>query len=112
MQLIYFTKFLKGLNPDQVAETAVKLGFRGLDLAIRSGQAVNPDNVEEALPKAMEVWKKAGLSVPLVTMETRWTDPGKKEVETLYHACAAAKIPYIKLGYWTWRPEKPYGEGL
>ena len=57
MQLIYFTKFLKGLSPDQIAETAMTLGVDGLDLAIRAGQCVNPGNIREALPKAMAVWR-------------------------------------------------------
>lgn len=81
MPLIYFTKFLKGFSAEKVAEVAKNLGFDGLDLAIRAGQCVNPSNVQEALPKAMAVWRAAGLSVPLATLETSWVNPQTPELE-------------------------------
>ena len=118
MKLIYFTKFLKGLSAEQIGETAASLGFTGLDLAIRPGQAVNSANVSSALPAAMKIWRDRGITVPLATMEGTPTDPHKKETETIYAACAEHGIPNIKLGYWLWHEgpwsgaKLPYWKGV
>ena len=48
MELIFFTKFLKGLSAKEVGRTVKDLGFDGLDLAIRGGQCVDPANVATA----------------------------------------------------------------
>ncbi|KPL12215.1 hypothetical protein AMJ85_01610 [candidate division BRC1 bacterium SM23_51] len=112
MELIFFTKFLKGLSAKEVGRTVKDLGFDGLDLAIRGGQCVDPANVATALPEAMKTWKDLGLSVPLVSMETRQTDPRDAGVRRLYEACGKAKIPHIKVGYWRWRSGQPYWPGV
>jgi L-ribulose-5-phosphate 3-epimerase len=103
--VIYFTKFLKGLNAEQVAQTARGFGFDGLDLAIRKGQAVNPDNVVTELPKAMATFKQHGLTVPLATLEGGALDPTSADLERTFAACGAAGVGLIKLGYWVWRGE-------
>lgn len=112
MEVIYFTKFLAGLGPEEIGETAAGLGFGGLDVAIRRGHAVTPANVAQALPEAMELWRRRGLSVPLATLDTDWADPEAPEAETIFTACAEAGIPYLKLGYWRWRPGQHYWEGV
>ena len=112
MQVIFFTKFLKGLSAEEIGAIASQHHFDGLDLAIRQGQCVNPENAQEALPKAMDIWSRMGLSVPMVTLETSWVDPKKPELQAVYKACGEAGIPTIKLGYWTWKPGQPYWAGV
>jgi len=108
MQLIFFTKFLTGLTAQEVGKTAKDLGFDGLDLAVRPGQCVNSGNVTTALPEAMKIWRDAGLTVPLVSLETKPTDVRDKNVRQIYEACAKANIREIKIGYWKWTPGQPY----
>ena len=108
MNLIFFTKFLTGLSAEEVGKTAKRLGFDGLDLAIRKGQCVAPENVASALPEAMKVWRDLGLSVPLASMETRQTDPRDPVTRQLYQACAKTGIREIKIGYWKWTAAQPY----
>jgi sugar phosphate isomerase/epimerase len=108
MKMIFFTKFLAGLSADEVGKTAKRLGFDGLDLAVRKGQCVDPGNVTKTLPEAMKIWSDMGLSVPLVSMETRQTDPRDPGTRQLYQACAKAGIREIKIGYWKWTAAQPY----
>ncbi len=107
--VIYFTKFLRGLNPEEIARVVKGMGLDGLDLTVRRGHCVNPENVEEALPKAMEVWRKAGVSVPMVSTETNLTDPNHPTVKPIWAACSKAGIRNIKIGYWRWREGTRYG---
>jgi sugar phosphate isomerase/epimerase len=110
--IIYFTKFLRGLGPEEIAGIVKKLNLDGLDLAVRGGQCVNPDNVREELPRAMKIWKKAGLSVPLVSTETSLTDPRDPTVQPIWAACAEAGVENIKVGYWRWREGESYSKTL
>lgn len=108
MDLIYFTKFLKGLSIQEVGDTAWRMGFAGLDLAVRSGQAVNPENVVDALPEAVKLWQSMGLSVPLVTLETGAVNPEDPCLVRMLEACGANGIGRVKLGYWHWRRGDPW----
>jgi len=110
LNLIYFTKFLAGMNSRQIGDHAKRLGVDGLDLAVRSGQAVNPENVTEALPEAMRVWRSLGLTVPLVTLEGGAVDPSDPSVIRVFEACGQAGIGLVKLGYWRWAAGHRYWE--
>ena len=103
MQFIYFTKHWPGYSVDQLLALARRLGADGLDLAVRKGHAVNPGNAASALPEAVRRAREAGLSVPLVTLETALNDPGHPDAGAVFAACGAAGVPFIKLGYFGWR---------
>ncbi len=76
MQLIVFTKMLRGLSVEQIGERAGAMAFTGLDLAVRDGHAVNPGECHcEELPRAIKVWKQMKLNVPFVSLEAGTTDP-------------------------------------
>jgi len=106
--LIYFTKFLSGMPVEQIGQTVARMGFAGLDLAVRHGQVIHPDNAREVLPGAVDTWRGMGLSVPLATLEADWTDPDLPELRDVYRACGEAGVPCIKLGYWFWNERVPY----
>jgi sugar phosphate isomerase/epimerase len=112
MEVIFFTKFLKSLNPEQIGEAVRPLRVDGLDLAIRGGYTVNPSNVKTALAPALRVWADMGLSVPLATLEGGATNPDDPTVRTIFEACGNAGIPFVKLGYWGWRPGEAYWDGV
>ncbi len=62
--------FSKHFHWASVAETAslcAALGFDGIDLTVRPGGHVEPERVEEDLPRAVETIRRAGLEVPMVT---------------------------------------------
>jgi sugar phosphate isomerase/epimerase len=106
--IIYFTKFLRGLTPEEIVETVKGMGFDGLDLAVREGHCVNPDNVQKALPEAVSVWRKAGLSVPMVSTETNLVNPHDRTVEPIYAASSEAGVKEVKIGYWQWKEGESY----
>jgi len=100
MELIFFTKQLQGMDVEATGREAKALGFDGLDLTVRPGYCVNPDNVGKALLPAIRIWRDMGLSVPMVTTPGDFTDPALPVADTMLAACARAGIHEIKLGYW------------
>ncbi len=103
MKLIFFTKSLKGMDVASTGREVLGMGLEGLDLAVRPGYCVNPDNVAAELPAALKAWADMGLCVPMVTTPGDFTDPKPPIAETMLAACGAAGIREIKLGYWTWK---------
>lgn len=108
MELILFTKIFTGCSSEEVGRTAKRLGFDGLDLAVRRGQCIEPDTARNTLPVALNMWRDMGISVPMVTLEGDFTDPAADGVEAIYEACQAGAIPLVKLGYWRWQPGDNY----
>ncbi|HPD17870.1 MAG TPA: TIM barrel protein [Planctomycetota bacterium] len=103
MELIFFTKSLKGMDVEATGREVMGMGLEGLDLAVRPGYCVNPDNVASELPRALAVWADMGLSVPMVTTPGDFTDPTPPLAEVMLAACGEAGIHEIKLGYWLYQ---------
>ena len=61
LKVILFTKSLQGLGVPETGVMAKELGFDGLDLAVRPGHCVNPDNVKRVLLDAVRLWREMGL---------------------------------------------------
>ncbi|WP_020527647.1 TIM barrel protein [Flexithrix dorotheae] len=67
MEIHLFSKHLQFLDYKDMADAAAEMGFAGLDLTVRPKGHVEPERVEEDLPKAVEAIKKAGLKTVLMT---------------------------------------------
>jgi sugar phosphate isomerase/epimerase len=61
-----FSKHLQFLDYNAMAEAAVALGFDGLDLTVRNGGHVEPENHERDLPAAIRAIEEAGLSCEMM----------------------------------------------
>jgi sugar phosphate isomerase/epimerase len=103
MRYVYFTKTLQSLGIEELVAFCKETGLDGLDLAVRPGHPVNPDNAATALPAAAKTLRGAGLVVGLVSASTNLNDPDSKPARTLFEACAAAEVPAIKIGYFPYQ---------
>jgi sugar phosphate isomerase/epimerase len=66
-KLCAFTKHLQGLSHDQIADIAAQVGLDGIEAPVRPGGHVEPERVEEDLPKLVEALKKRGLELTIMT---------------------------------------------
>jgi len=112
LEIIFFIKFLAGLDVCQIGEACKRTGFDGLDVAIRGNQCVNPGNVASVLPDAVKTWADMGLSAQLVTLEGNAVDPDDATVQTIFETCGRAGMKFIKLGYWGWNASEHYWDGV
>ena len=53
VQIVLNSKFFRTLSVGDLGAKARALGFDGLDIIVRPGHPVNPDNVATALPAKM-----------------------------------------------------------
>ena len=93
-----FSKHLQFLPDYQsMAEVAAEIGFDGIDLTVRPGGHVLPENVQKDLPRAVSALKKAGLEVPM--MVTKITDPDDPLTEPILETARTEGIGYYRMGY-------------
>ncbi|MBN1553314.1 MAG: sugar phosphate isomerase/epimerase [Phycisphaerae bacterium] len=72
----------------EMAAAVKKLGFDGVELPVRPGFAVTPENVERDLPQAVRILGEHGLVIGSVAGPTD---------EPTIAACAAAGVPIIRV---------------
>ncbi len=108
MQIVLNSKFFSTLSVRELAAKAQELGFDGIDVNVRPGHPVNPDNVATALPEAVAVWRERRLVCPLATAPVTLVNPDAPEVEPLYAGCAGAGVPRVKIGFFPFTPGEDY----
>ena len=108
MKLVLNSKFFNLLSPPELGAKALALGYDGIDVCVRPGHPIHPDNVETALPDAVRIWGEMGLVCPMATAPTEFTDPTASGVESMYAGCAEAGVPRLKLGFWRFHDGDDY----
>lgn len=106
MRNVLFTKLFEARPVDEIGQVANELGFDGIDLLIRRGFTVAPDEAATQLPRAVDKLGQHGQTVPMAT--TDLTDPQTYPAEQVLHACAEAGIGLVRLGYWKYDGSRPY----
>ena len=69
MRYIMFSKHLQTMSVREAGKTIKSLGFSGVELTVRPGGHILPDNVGEDLPRAVEELRAEGLEVPAIVVE-------------------------------------------
>jgi len=87
---ITFSVFTKPWKMDlpALAQHVTELGFRAVELPVRSGYPVNPGNVATELPEAARILGEYGIRITSIAGPTD---------ETTIAACAAAGVPTIRI---------------
>jgi sugar phosphate isomerase/epimerase len=100
MKFVMFSKHLDmlGLSLRELGETIADIGFDGVDLTVRPGGRVEPEQVEDKLPEAVAALAQFGLEVPLIT--TAIDGPQTPYAEETFATASECDIPALKLGYW------------
>jgi sugar phosphate isomerase/epimerase len=102
--VILFTKLFRDLPIPALGELVRGFGLDGLDLCVRPGYPVNPENAPETLPIAAQEMARQGLHIPMVTGSLDLTRPDDPTAETMLRAMDAAGVRLLKLGYVFWDP--------
>lgn len=105
-----FSKHLQWLDYRGMAETTAEIGFDGVDLTVRPGGHVLPENVERDLPRAVDAIRNAGLDVPMMT--TGITDPDDPMTERILQTASALGIEYYRMGYLSYDEDEAIPETL
>jgi sugar phosphate isomerase/epimerase len=69
MRYLMFSKPLQTLPAPELGRVVKALGFDGVELTVRPGGHVRPEQVEAELPRAVETLAALGLAVPAIVVE-------------------------------------------
>ena len=99
--LCLFSKPVPQLTWQELAQSARRAGFGGIDLTVRSGGHVMPQRAVEDLPKAVAAIRAEGLEVPMITSElVSGDDP---VAAPILSTAAKLSIPFLKPGYYHYK---------
>ena len=93
-----FSKHLQFLGYEDMADAIIEAGMDGADLGVRKGSHVEPERVEEDLPRAVEALRSKGLQVPM--MVTRINDPDDPATEPILKTAAEQGIGIYRMAYY------------
>lgn len=102
MRFVLFTDNLSDLSIAKACQSSKAAGFDGLDLTLRPGGHVRPENAEMGLAEAKQTAEAAGLTIPMVS--TALTDIDSPHAEAVFASAAHYGARLLKLGYWEYRP--------
>jgi sugar phosphate isomerase/epimerase len=109
-QVNIFSKHLQWLDYKEMAVFARESGFNGIDLTVRPGGHVEPENVGRDLPEAVKAIKGEGLNVPMMTSAVN--DPDLPLSRRVLETAAGQGIKFYRMGYYRYAQEKPVAETL
>ncbi|WP_158977046.1 sugar phosphate isomerase/epimerase [Cellulophaga sp. L1A9] len=97
-----FSKHLQFLKYTEMSEAALDMGFNGLDITVRKGGHVAPENVATDLPKVAKAMRAVGLSTTLIT--TNITDATAPETYNILETASTLGFNNYRMG-WLEYPE-------
>jgi len=104
MKLVLFTKRFPGKTLAELADWGAAWGLDGFDLCVRPDYPVNPGNIAEALPAAVETFRARGLAVPVLTASGELTSPDDFGALAVLDAMDKAGVRLLQLGYFRFQP--------
>jgi sugar phosphate isomerase/epimerase len=105
-KLCSFTKHLQGLSFDQIADIAAECGLDGIEAPIRPGGHVEPERIEEDLPKLAEALKKRGLEITIMTSGINQVSK-EQNTETVLRTAAKLGVKRYRMLYFKYDLSKP-----
>jgi sugar phosphate isomerase/epimerase len=91
-----YTEHFQKLPIPEVCKVFKRMGVDGLDLTVRPGGHIDPKNVKNELPKAVEAAREHGLEIMMLTTGISTPD---RHAEEIVATCQKLNIDRIKLGY-------------
>lgn len=101
-----FTKALQPLSYTDCAKSLAKMGFHGSETAVRPKGHVEPERVEEDLPKLVEALKAEGLELSVMTAAINEVS-AEQHTEKVLRAAAALGVKRFRMGYYKYDLKKP-----
>ena len=98
MDVCVFSKHLQDYGFAELGRALKSIGVDGVDLTVRPGGHVEPEQAADRLPEAVETLGAEGVHVSMIT--TAVTAADEPQARPVLETAAAHGIRYFKLGYY------------
>lgn len=105
-----FSKNLHWADYGKMAALAAKMGFDGIDLTVRVGGHVSPENVVRDLPIAVKKIRDAGLEVYTITTDIKSAD--EQYTRDVLKTAAKLNINNYRMGWYDYDSKNSIPSGL
>lgn len=104
--LCFFTKHLQGLSFDEIASLAAEMGVDGVESPIRPKGHIEPERVQEDLPKYVEALKKQGQELMILTSGINEVSE-EQRTEQVLRTAAQLGVKRFRMSYYKYDLKKP-----
>ena len=105
-KLCFFTKHLQGLGFDDIASLAAEMGVDGVESPIRPKGHIEPEKVEDELPRFIEALKKQNLEMTLLTSGINEVSQ-EQRTEAVLRTAAKLGVKRFRMLYYKYDLDKP-----
>ncbi|MBN1421351.1 MAG: sugar phosphate isomerase/epimerase [Planctomycetes bacterium] len=107
--VIAFSKPFQKIGFDDTADLVADVGWDGIECPVRARGQIEPERVEEELPKLVEAMASRGRKVYTITTDIRGVTPLQEKV---LRTAARLGIRKYRLAHWTYAKETPIPDQL
>lgn len=105
-KLCFFTKHLQGLGFDDIAGLAAEMGVDGVESPIRPKGHIEPEKVEDELPRYVEALKKQNLEMSILTSGINEVSQ-EQRTEAVLRTAAKLGVKRFRMLYYKYDLDKP-----
>ena len=110
-EFLFFSKPFQSLSFDELGELAASTGYTGLEFPVRPGGHIEPEAVEEQLPKAVDAFRKHGISVSLISTGINEVSD-EQATQRVLRTAAELGIPRFRMAYYRYDLKQPIAPQL
>lgn len=110
LPVLLFSKHLHWADFDTCAAVLREIGAEGIDLTVRKNGHIEPERVREELPRAVEIFRKAGTPVAMITTDIRTAD--SPHALPILETAKALGITHYRWSDFVYDPARPIPEQL
>ncbi len=108
-KIIAFSKPFQTLSADETADLVADVGWAGIECPVRAKGQIEPEQVEEGLPKMVEALKKRGKEVTIITTDVAGVNPLSEKV---LRTASKLGIKRYRLAFWKYTKDKAVPDQL
>jgi sugar phosphate isomerase/epimerase len=102
----FFTKHLQALSYDDIASVAAEVGVTGIEAPVRPRGHVEPERVEDDLPRLCDALKKQGLEMTIMTSGVNQVSD-EQRTEAVLRTAKACGVERFRMSYFKYDLKQP-----
>lgn len=107
---VAFSKPFQKIGFEETADLVAEVGWDGIECPVRKGGQVEPDRVEDDLPRLVEALAKRRKRVEIMTTDI--TDASDPKAERVLRTGAKLGIRHYRLAHLRYDPQRPIPEQI
>lgn len=103
-KIIGFSKPFQTASPTQTADIVAEVGWDGIECPVRPKGQIEPERVEEDLPRMVEALQRVGREVTMITTGIQEVSP---LAEKVLRTASKLGIKRYRLAFWNYTADRP-----